>query len=109
MFTPKNEQGVIAKFFMDGLPKGWVLKEIRTAYPDALIEINGLEWRVEFEYSSGNFLDHRHDPWGCDLIICWENSLDHELFPIPIIALSKRNWRDDVSGLSMATGRDRLL
>jgi hypothetical protein len=29
------------------------------------------EGAVEFEFESRNFLKHKHDPNGCDVIVCW--------------------------------------
>ena len=37
----------------------------------------GGKWQlvpIEFEYESRNFLQHLHDPNGCDLIVCWEHN-----------------------------------
>jgi len=27
--------------------------------------------KVEFELFSRNFMEHQHDPKGCDIIVCW--------------------------------------
>jgi hypothetical protein len=30
--------------------------------------------RLEFEFESKNFLRHRHNPNGCDVIVCWKHN-----------------------------------
>jgi hypothetical protein len=29
---------------------------------------------VEFEFESRNFKEHRHDPAGCDVMVCWRHN-----------------------------------
>jgi hypothetical protein len=55
---------------------GFEVERIQTAFPDceALREVAKDKWqrvKIEFEYASRNFLDHKHPPKGCDLIVCW--------------------------------------
>lgn len=89
MFVPENEQGVVALFFMQSIGAGWNAIEIGASYPDALIERNGVQWRVEFEYVSSNFVAHKHDPRRCDMIVCWKN--DWIDCPLPVVALCEAN------------------
>lgn len=94
MKTPKNEQGVVVLFGIQALKVGWEIKEIQQSFPDAIIEKNGKEYVVEFEYRASNFIAHKHDPCGCDLIICWENDLNNEI-DLPIIELCNDAWLND--------------
>lgn len=41
--------------------------------------------RIEFEYRSRNFREHRHDPADCDLIVCWEH--DWPGAPVEVLKL----------------------
>lgn len=93
MFEPSNEQGTILMFSLGAESAGWKITEIRTAYPDAVLERNGEKWRVEFEYKASSFITHKHDTRECDLIICWEN--DYDDCPLPIIELKNKQWRSE--------------
>lgn len=87
---PRNEQELIYHFVQLSGSVGFRIISITTRFPDAIIKRNGQQYRVEFEYKASNFYTHKHDPAGCDLIICWE---DDDYCPIlPIIALNKPNW-----------------
>jgi len=57
------------------------------AYPDyELRDADGKIYRVEAECESINFIRHRHDPAGCDFVLCWvHNTID---FPLPVLELS---------------------
>ena len=51
---------------------GYEIASIQSSFPDAIVkDEQGKEYRVEFEYRSGNFVQHGHDPSRCDLVICW--------------------------------------
>lgn len=86
-FVPTNESGVV--FIAGEIAKdlGYRAARISTSYPDALFvsPANKL-LKVEFEYASGNFIQHGHDPALCDLVICWKK--DREL-PIPVLELGR--------------------
>ena len=44
-------------------------------FPDLfMVGYDGQTYRVELEKESKNFLAHKHDPDGCDLIVCWRRS-----------------------------------
>jgi hypothetical protein len=45
--------------------------------------------RIEFEYASRNFLEHQHDPKGCDIIVCWVHNWPECPEWIEVIELSK--------------------
>ena len=56
---------------------GWKTLLVREEFPDSLFEDigTGERIRVEFESYSSNFLDHKHSPFECDLIICWQDNM----------------------------------
>lgn len=88
---PENEMGVVVLFAQQivGLPIELV--GIGAEFPDAIIKIGEKEYRVEFEYRSSNFISHKHDPRGCDLIVCWEDTLD--VWPLQVWSLSDDTWK----------------
>jgi hypothetical protein len=61
----------------------------KPGYPDCIgRRFVGKGWErvaIEFEYKSSNFKQHKHDPKGCDIIVCWEN--DWKDCPLEIIEL----------------------
>jgi hypothetical protein len=78
-YEPVNEMGVLALFCMLSRQLGFVIESVQAGFPDceAKIEVEPGRWqhfRIEFEYESRNFRDHRHDPDKCDLIVCWRHN-----------------------------------
>jgi hypothetical protein len=89
-FAPVNEMGVVFLFGAMAEKLGFIVTWIGTAYPDveAFREVAPGRWqrvRVEVEFQSRNFLQHLHDPAGCDLIVCWEHNWLES--PLEVIAL----------------------
>ncbi|KPJ57215.1 hypothetical protein AMJ49_01215 [Parcubacteria bacterium DG_74_2] len=82
VYSPVNEQGVVFLFgrILDDL--NMYIEEVRTKYPDCVARrYTGRGWErvyIEFEYLSSNFIEHRHDPKECDIIVCWEDDLTAE-------------------------------
>lgn len=77
-YAPVNEQGVVYLFGLVSRELGFLIESIRTDFPDCegkrCLNAEGTRWqhvRIEFEYKSSNFVEHGHDPNGCDLIVCW--------------------------------------
>ena len=90
--APVNEQGVVFLFGMVCFELGFAVEAIRTSYPDceAKRRVNRKrdEWervRIEFEYCSGHFRDHGHNPKDCDVIVCWQH--DWPECPLEVIEL----------------------
>jgi hypothetical protein len=78
-YEPVNEMGVMVLFSMICRELGFVIESVQAGFPDceAKIEVEPGRWqhyRIEFEYESRNFKDHRHDPEKCDLIVCWRHN-----------------------------------
>lgn len=90
MFEPINEMGVVARFCMDIGKSKWEIISIGASFPDATLKLDDDIWRVEFEYSARNFLNHAHDFRDCDLIICWKN--DFPECPLPVIEIIDLDW-----------------
>jgi hypothetical protein len=95
---PRNETGVVFAFGMLAKELGFVIQSMQTAFPDceALRRVDGGWWqrvRIEIEYQSLNFLKHRHDPKGCDLIVCWEHNWPE--CPVEVLELRKAIFAAD--------------
>ena len=103
MLEPRNELGVIVVFAQEGPRHGFQIKDIQSAFPDALIEKEGITYKAEFEFMASAFDAHGHDHRGCDLIICWENDCTYTV--LPILALSEQRWMD--ADLDMPTDAEK--
>ena len=88
---PENELGVIVVFSEAAQEVGFRIMAIQTACPDAIIDKNGIEYRIEFEFKATNFLQHDHNPRKVDLIVCWQN--DDPESTLPILELSNSEWK----------------
>jgi hypothetical protein len=88
-YEPVNEMGVMALFCMLSRQLGFVIESVQSGFPDceAKMEVGPGRWqhfRIEFEYESRNFRDHRHNAEKCDLIVCW-----------------RQNWKDCPANLQV--------
>lgn len=90
--APINEQGVVYLFGMVSRELGFLIESVKAPYPDCegkrCVDEKRQLWErvlIEFEFQSSNFRLHKHDPQGCDLIVCWIH--DWEGCPIEVIAL----------------------
>jgi hypothetical protein len=93
-YEPVNEMGVLALFCMLSRQLGFVIESVQAAFPDceAKMEVEPGRWqhfRIEFEYESRNFRDHRHDPEKCDLIVCWRHNWKDCPANLQVLELSK--------------------
>lgn len=89
---PVSEAGVIFAFGVLARRQGFAVRRIQNAFPDceAMREVAKGQWqtvRIEFELESRNFLLHKHNPEGCDLIVCWVHNWPE--CPLEVIELSK--------------------
>jgi hypothetical protein len=78
LHEPINESGVVLAFGMLARDLGFVVDSVAPGFPDCTAKrrVGTKQWesvRIEFEYRSRNFAAHKHDPEGCDLIVCWEH------------------------------------
>ncbi len=92
MLLPTNEQETVIYFATHAEKYGFTILNAQTQFPDALIEKDGKQYKVEFEYLASNFLLHQHDPMECDLVVCWTN--DTPDIPLPVITLSQEGWQN---------------
>lgn len=75
---------------------GFAVERIQNAYPDCKAKRRPgrvAAWQdvlIEFEYASRNFKTHRHDPQGCDIIVCWEHNWADCPAGLEVIALSEK-------------------
>jgi hypothetical protein len=90
--APINEQGVVYLFGMVSFELGFIVEAVQTGFPDCeakrcIDQKKGIWQRVliEFEYKSGNFRDHGHDPSKCNVIVCWEHNWQE--CPIEVLEL----------------------
>jgi hypothetical protein len=76
-YAPDSEMGVVYLFANIAKKLQFRIEAIRAAYPDCIAyrQVGDREKRVriEFEFKSSNFKLHRHDPAGCDFIVCWHH------------------------------------
>ncbi len=91
--APTNEAGVVFLFGHMSRRLGFLVEALQTGYPDCEAKrlVGPDEWqtvRIEFEYESKNFHTHRHDPAGCDVIVCWKHNWPECPEHIEVIALS---------------------
>ena len=52
----ENEQGEIVEFARQASEAGFKILSIRTEYPDAIIEKDGVEYWAEFEFEAYNWV-----------------------------------------------------
>ncbi len=77
---PANEQEVVFLFakLHEKLGVSTITK-VQTKYPDVhAIDEKGNALKIELELLASNFLDHDHNPSGCDWVVCWEDNLGKE-------------------------------
>jgi len=77
--APTNETGVVFLFGALAAGLGFRVEHLQMAFPDceAKREVVPGKWervRIEFEFESRNFKEHRHDPDSCDVIVCWRHN-----------------------------------
>lgn len=99
-FVPQNEQGVIFAFAQMESIHRFKLVRINTAFPDAVLERDGVTYNAEFEFRASNFLAHKHNIMKCDLVVCWDNDMKDSGFPLHIMALSEPDRLTDEIALS---------
>jgi hypothetical protein len=93
-YEPVNEAGVVYAFGRMAEKLGFEVERIQAAFPDceAMREVAPGKWqrvKIEFEYASRNFLEHQHDPKGCDIIVCWVHNWAECPEHIEVIELSR--------------------
>ncbi|HSG63293.1 MAG TPA: hypothetical protein VLA24_17850 [Pseudomonadales bacterium] len=88
-FEIRSEMNVREWFTANGGKFGYSIVVSQTAFPDYILkDEQGRLYRVEVEYQSFNFVQHKHDPAGCDFILCWHHTSASML---PVLELSTGN------------------
>jgi hypothetical protein len=92
--APTNEGGVMFLFGVLAERLGYRIERIQAAFPDceAKREVRPGVWervRVELEFESRNFKEHRHDLRGCEVIVCWRHNWPECPRGIEVIELSR--------------------
>ena len=109
VYGPVNEMGVVALFAKISEDLGFIIEEVRAAFPDCIarrqVDRGWERVGIEFELRSSNFERHGHDPGGCDLIVCWDH--DWETCPVPVLSL-KQCVADAQATLSTPLARVRI-
>jgi hypothetical protein len=91
---PVNEMGVVFLFGMIAHLLGFVVEALQMGFPDCLakLEVEPGRWqhvRIEFEFESRKFREHRHDPAQCDMIVCWRHNWRECPPQIQVLELSR--------------------
>ena len=92
--APVNENGVLLLFGVMAERLGFLIETVQTGFPDCEAKrlVGPDLWervRIEFEYESRNFRLHRHDPKGCDIIVCWSHNWPDCPKELEVIALKE--------------------
>ena len=82
---PANEFETVVLFALLAGDLGYRIVSIGAAFPDALIERDNQQMKIEFEYLSSNYLRHCHDRSEEITCICWRNDCD--IAPVKVISL----------------------
>lgn len=62
----------------------------QSGFPDWILEDHeGNRFRVEVEYQSLGFINHKHNPKGCDFVLCWRHNCQ---LPFRVLELLSRKW-----------------
>lgn len=91
--SPVNELGVVYLFGVLHDTFDLQIESMQAGFPDctARRKIGSNRWeevRIEFEFKSKNFVTHKHDPDGADMIVCWEHNWKKCPAHIEVIELS---------------------
>jgi hypothetical protein len=93
-FAPTCEHDVVQLFGAVAKELGFEIIGNRSEFPDCKARRlqkgqrdHFIDCLIEYEFSSLDFKKHRHDPKGCDLIICWEHNWPQ--CPVEVLALQQ--------------------
>ena len=87
LFEPQNEYETVALFCLLAEELGFLIKRIRSDFPDGLLEQNGTDVPVEFVLLSSNYREHCHPATFDGTVICWRK--DEDLGGIKILSLEE--------------------
>jgi len=77
--APVNELGVVYLFGVLHDVFDFKIEAIQSSFPDCIArrQVSNDKWeelRIEFEYMSRAFVQHKHDPEKADIIVCWKHN-----------------------------------
>ncbi len=85
-FVPKNETQTREWFAAHIADSEYDLVISQVAFPDYVLrDGDGKKHRVEVEYKSASFIQHGHNPQGCDFVLCWIHNAE---LTLPVLELS---------------------
>lgn len=84
-YKPGNEFETVALFALLANSLGFKIISIGSAFPDGLVEKNGQQMKIEFEYLTSNYLRHYHQMSEDITCICWRKDCD--IAPVDVISL----------------------
>ena len=93
-YEPVNGQGVVFVWGMVAAGLGFEVERMQSEFPDctAMREVETGKWqrvRIEIEYGSRNFAEHKHAIDGCDIIVCWVHNWPECPEELEVIELRK--------------------
>ncbi|HPC94258.1 MAG TPA: hypothetical protein PLU87_04890 [Sedimentisphaerales bacterium] len=92
-YAPENEMGVVFLFAHVARKLQFRVEQVRPGFPDCIAYKRTGDRekriRIEFEYRSSNFRAHRHDPKGCDCVVCWHHDWPDAPNSIEVIELKR--------------------
>lgn len=95
-FIPKNEIQTREWFCYHLNEFEYSIVESQRPFPDyTLRDGSGNIILTELEYVSSNFVNHGHDPNGCDLVMCW---IHDENLSLPVFELSTKTMYESGKG-----------
>ena len=91
--APINEHGVVYLFGVLQDVLDYKVESIQAGFPDCIARrsLRNGRWeevRIEFEFNSMSFAHHKHDPYGVDIIVCWNHNWKDCPEHIEVIELS---------------------
>jgi len=92
--APTNEMGVVYLCCVMSGHLGLVVTRLQAEFPDCEVmrQVENGQWQrrdAEFEHESRNFLIHKHDPYKCDMLICWVHNWPECPEWIEVVELSR--------------------
>ena len=93
--APANELGVVYLFGVLHDVFDFKIESIQAGFPDCIArrQLAPNRWeelRIEFEFNSKSFKQHKHDPTKVDMIVCWKHDWPDCPEYVEVIELSSK-------------------
>jgi len=89
---PRNEAEFRRLFDRYAHLLGFRILHYTTTFPDYILQRGNDTIRAEAELLSGSFVQHGHNPERCDLIVCWEDTLN-DTMGLDVLDFSRLSYR----------------